>query len=152
MKCLPIKNFPGYYIYTNGKVLSKNGNSLKPHFLKPNKTKNGYLQYALYDANGKIKNHLIHRLVAEYFIPNTLSLPEVTHIDKNLANNDISNLAWMDIKSNRRNRDMTNTKKKVKNTITNQEYESVTKAALINNMERGHLTWLLKSTTEWIYI
>lgn len=41
------------------------------------------------------KNHSIHRLVAEHFIPNPKGLSEVNHIDGNKLNNSISNLEWL---------------------------------------------------------
>ncbi|MHB9331808.1 HNH endonuclease [Phytobacter ursingii] len=37
---------------------------------------------------------LIHRLVAQTWIPNPNNLPVVNHIDENTLNNDISNLEW----------------------------------------------------------
>lgn len=43
---------------------------------------------------GKKKNHLIHRLVAEHFIPNGKGLPVVNHKDENKMNNKASNLEW----------------------------------------------------------
>ncbi|MDV2904930.1 HNH endonuclease [Phytobacter diazotrophicus] len=37
---------------------------------------------------------LIHRLVAQTWIPNPNNLPVVNHIDENTLNNNISNLEW----------------------------------------------------------
>lgn len=61
--------------------------------LKPIKTGSGYLQVDL-SKDGKIKRHLIHRLVAEAFIPNTENLEQVNHIDEDKTNNCVENLEW----------------------------------------------------------
>lgn len=44
--------------------------------------------------NGKRKNILYHRLIAEMFIPNPNNLPQINHIDGNPLNNELSNLEW----------------------------------------------------------
>ena len=43
-----------------------------------------------------------HRLVAEYFVPNLMRLPQVHHKDENKLNNHYSNLEWVDSKINAR--------------------------------------------------
>lgn len=55
----------------------------------------GYQMLSLY-KNGKAKHCLVHRLVAEAFIPNPNNLPEVDHEDENKDNNNCSNLVWCD--------------------------------------------------------
>ena len=45
-------------------------------------------------ASNTKKAYSLHRLVAKYFIPNPLNLPEVNHIDGNKDNNKVSNLEW----------------------------------------------------------
>lgn len=49
---------------------------------------------------GKIKCYMVHRLVAEVFIPNPDNLPVVHHIDGNKLNNHVSNLQWVTEKEN----------------------------------------------------
>ena len=53
----------------------------------------GYRTVVLY-YNGDYKNNYVHRLVAEHFIPNPLSLPHINHRDENKSNNCIDNLEW----------------------------------------------------------
>ena len=54
----------------------------------------GYQKIQL-SKEGNSKNFLIHRLVAQAFIPNPENLPIVNHIDGNTHNNHVSNLEWV---------------------------------------------------------
>lgn len=65
----------------------------KGRIMKLDKRKNGYLQVNL--KRQKLnKQFLIHRLVAQAFIPNPDSLPCVNHKDENKENNNVDNLEW----------------------------------------------------------
>ncbi len=59
----------------------------------------GYL-YVDLKRKCKGKKHLIHRLVAQAFIPNPENKPQVNHIDGNKQNNCVSNLEWNTISEN----------------------------------------------------
>ena len=65
----------------------------KERILKPGTNRYGYLHVNLY-KNNKRKDFLVHRLVAEAFIPNPDNLPFVNHKDENPSNNFSTNLEW----------------------------------------------------------
>ena len=56
---------------------------------------NGYRRVCI-----KCKTYHVHRLIAETFIPNPDNKPCIDHIDRNRANNDVSNLRWVTTKEN----------------------------------------------------
>ena len=53
---------------------------------------NGYLRVTINQ-----KTYLVHRMVAETFLPNPENKPTVDHLDRNRANNNLSNLKWADL-------------------------------------------------------
>lgn len=84
-----IADFPNYIIEPDGKIFSKKSNK----YLKLSKNQNGYLSVEL--SNGKCrKRFLVHRLVAQVYIPNIFNLPQVNHKDEDKTNNSVSNLEW----------------------------------------------------------
>lgn len=91
-----IKNYEALYQVSNlGRVKSSSSNNL----LKPLKHNKGYLRVRLY-KNGKSKNHRIHRLVAQAFIPNPENKPQVNHIDEDKTNNRVDSIEWVTNREN----------------------------------------------------
>lgn len=102
-----IKDYEGLYQVSNlGRVKSleriikrklKGNLIIKECILIPSKDGGGYLHINLY-KNKKYKTCLIHRLVAQAFIPNPENLPEVDHINTIRDDNRLENLHWVDRK------------------------------------------------------
>lgn len=80
--CVPKKNF-------------------SPKILKTDLAR-GYLRLCLYKNNKQYKR-VVHRLVAEAFIPNPNNYPTVDHIDRNRQNNKVTNLRWCTLSDNMKN-------------------------------------------------
>ena len=105
--------YEGLYKVSNwGRILSLNyRNTGKADLMTPFEVGAGYLQVNL-RKNGEDKWCLVHRLVAQTFIPNPENLPEVNHIDENKTNNFVflnedgtvnkekSNLEWKNHRDN----------------------------------------------------
>jgi hypothetical protein len=60
----------------------------------------GYVRVTL-TKEGKSKEFLLHRLVAQQFIPNPDNLPQVNHINGIKADNRAANLEWVSAKENK---------------------------------------------------
>lgn len=97
-----IKGFEGLYeISSTGKVRSLDKVVLcragKTRIIKGKElilTKNcGYLMIVLHKDH-KAFSRLVHRMVAEAFIPNPNNYPQVNHKDEDKTNNNVENLEW----------------------------------------------------------
>jgi len=105
-----IPGYPEYSVTPDGRVFShlKPGGNGKGKVLdysysrefKPQANHKGYLQIQLMSNTPRCKSVLIHRLVAETYIPNPHSYDTVDHIDEDKTNNHISNLRWLPNREN----------------------------------------------------
>ena len=82
-----------------GRVRSVRGN-----YYKISLSNKGYLQ-VVFRMNGKCVSKLVHRLVAQVFIPNHNNLPQVNHKDCDRTNNNVSNLEWCNASYNNQYRE-----------------------------------------------
>ena len=62
--------------------------------------KNRGYQIISLEKNSKKKTYQVHRLVAEYFLPNPNNYPQVNHKDENKENNRVDNLEWCTVEYN----------------------------------------------------
>lgn len=90
----PVRDWVGIYEVSNRGVVRSLDRPGRPgRVLKPQKSKQGHLSVVLSDSPRKAKK-LVHRLVAEAFIPNPDECPMVLHWDDDPGNNESGNLRW----------------------------------------------------------
>ena len=88
----PVKGYEGLYEVSSAGNIRKTGG--EPVTIR--KENHGYLRVDL-TKNGKRRTGiLLHRIVAEAFLPNPDNLPQINHKDRNGENDDVSNLEWCD--------------------------------------------------------
>lgn len=94
-----ILNFEGLYqIDENGNIL----NVSKQRVFKPKSANSrGYVTVDLF-KDGNRKGFLMHRLIAQSFIPNPLNLPFINHINGIKTDNRVENLEWCSASENTR--------------------------------------------------
>ena len=87
----PIKGWEGKYEVSNLGVVR---NAITGHILKQHDAGYGYMQVLLSRSRREHYHALVHRLVAQAFVPNPNNLPQVNHKDENKYNNLPHNLEW----------------------------------------------------------
>ncbi|WP_159585955.1 NUMOD4 domain-containing protein [Chelativorans xinjiangense] len=86
-----ISGFEGLYsVSTHGRIWSHVSGCLKK---AKTSRRDRYLSVKIY-KNGQENNFLVHRLVAETFIPNPEGKPQVNHKDFDRQNPRVDNLEW----------------------------------------------------------
>lgn len=84
-----VRSIDRYVPSKNGSKQFRPGRNLKIHIFTGSK-----YRYVVLSKPGYTKNALVHRLVAEAFIPNPNNLPQVNHKDGDKNNNTVENLEW----------------------------------------------------------
>lgn len=85
-----IKGFEGLYgITEDGRVWSFYRNRFRKNVIG----NNGYLMINLWDGR-KCHGRLVHRLVAEAYLPNPEDKPHINHKDSDRTNPHVDNLEW----------------------------------------------------------
>lgn len=107
---LPIQGYPTYQVSNLGRIKSlskskrwvhhgKTGLSItKEKILRLIQASTGYTQINLF--NGSSKLFLVHRLVAEAFLPNPKGKPQVNHKNGIKNDNRVENLEWVTVSEN----------------------------------------------------
>ena len=163
-----IKEYPNYEVSSLGRIKSKkrevirsNGRNymIKEKILNQDISK-GYCRVSFF-VDGKIKHCLVHRLVAEAFIPNTNNLLEINHKDENKLNNCVNNLEWCTSKYNcnygNRNTKIINKRKKPINQYNLdggfiKTWESAEEIAKVFNKQNGsHINRCCKGVFKQMY-
>ena len=92
---MQITDYEGLYYISNFGRVKDNKERIRGTYIN-NK---GYECITLRFRKNKY-HHLIHRLVAEYFIPKVTNCIQVNHIDCNKLNNRVDNLEWTNQRDN----------------------------------------------------
>ena len=134
-------------IINNGTVTTKKGAIISQSY-----TSKGYKRVNIH-FEGKKKEELVHRLVAEAFIPNHDNLPCINHKDENKANNAVENLEWCDFRYNNTygNRIKKSVEKQsakvLQYTLEGRfvaEYQSINEAGRKTKISAGHICHVCK--------
>lgn len=138
--CYQISNIGNIKSLKRTVLYSKVGlKNIKERILKKRIQNSGYLIVDLRLLN-KVKTFTIHRIVAEYFVPNLNNKPCVNHIDGNKLNNNYYNLEWNTYSENNNHAINTGLRKincivqKDKNDVIINRFNSIKEACLVTGI------------------
>lgn len=136
------KEIPGYdgryYVSKMGEIYS----GYLKRKMKPFNRGNGYLTVRL-SVDGKVKNIMVHQLVAAAFIPNPNQYKEIDHIDGNKENNVYTNLRYVSHVDNMRN---PITEPKRHNAI--RKKQGIAVIAFLNGKEIGKYSCIMEAARD----
>ena len=144
-----IKGFEGLYAVTeDGKVRSypkQHNRNRQGRFLRLHINPRGYITAQL--CKNKIRYiKVVHRLVAEAFIPNPENKPQVNHADGNKTRNIVSNLEWATNKENSTHAFETGICKKP---LTSEQVIEIRKLCKIKKYKEVAEQFRIKPATIW---
>ena len=91
----PVVGFEGLYEVSVDGAIHSVGTRVSSRQLKLTvRRRDGYVAVGLWKSKKRFSVK-VHRVVAEAFIANTESLPQVDHLDGDRANNAVENLRWV---------------------------------------------------------
>lgn len=123
-----------FEINKSGEVRSVSDNKLRPVLKYSHSHGDGYPRVCL-PVSGRRFTKLIHRLVAENFlVPGSSDQVIVDHIDRNIKNYHVSNLRWVSVSDNMKNRSF-----KKKDNIVYREVD-LKSGSVIREVNRSTLT------------
>ena len=126
-----IKGFENYTVNDSGDNEKTVYNRIRGRYKKPQHYPNGYLFVTLYQ-DGKNKMFLLHRLIANAFIPNPDNKSCIDHINGNNQDNRVENLRWCTQKEN------------MNNLITRQRISNNRKGITFSESHKKHLSEAIK--------
>lgn len=135
MRQVDIKGWEKYQITDDGRVWSKKSNKWLKSFIGTN----GYYMVCLCD-NGKGKFFLMHRLLADAFIPNPENKPCIDHINGNRLDNSLANLRWCTYSENNTNPIYISRKTGVKRSSETRKKMSLARLGKASPMKGKHHT------------
>lgn len=144
-----VKGYKGLYQVSNvGQVRSLPRHGTKGKILKPLKDTGGYLFVSLC-KDGEKKFFLIHRLIAEAFLPNQEKLAEVDHINNAKTDNRVANLQWISkVENNRKKQSGIMIPRRVQCLETGEIFETVSAAAKAANRTSNAMGQHLRGLTQ----
>lgn len=148
----PVEGYEGFYEVSNkGRVRSVDRIDLRGRHRKGKIISINSIQQVMLSRNGKKKNCLVQKLVADAFLEKPQSDEKLIHVDGNPKNNCVENLRWQ----NKAKRKQNKAKRKrnvyrFEDNNTGEVFEGsisdccdawrVTKTALLNRARKGHVT------------
>lgn len=145
----PVKDYEGFYEVSNkGRVRSVDRIDLRGRRRKGKIISINSIQQVMLSRNGKKKNHLVQKLVADAFLEKPQSDEKLINVDGNPKNNCVENLRWQ--KKAKRKQKRKRNIYRFEDNNTGEVFEGsisdccdawgLTKSALLNRKNRGSVT------------